>query len=101
MKTKRPAEGQVSQPLTNHLGPEYPDGMATFNVLQAKTHFSNLLARAEQGEEIIIARAGTPVVRLVPITFQREPEFGFLGHCDIPDSVFFDPLPDEELALWE
>jgi len=88
--------------LTNHLAHEYPDDVATFNVLQAKTHFSNLLARAEQGEEIIIARAGTPVVRLVPIAQRREPEFGFLSNCKVPDdSVFFDPLPDEELALWE
>ena len=75
--------------------------MATFNVLQAKTHFSNLLARAEQGEEIIIARAGTPIARLVPINPPSERMFGFLNLGEIPDSVFFDPLPDEVLALWE
>lgn len=38
------------------------------NVLEAKTQLSRLLDRAEAGEEVIIARAGRPVVRLVPIT---------------------------------
>jgi prevent-host-death family protein len=37
------------------------------NVYQAKTHFSQLLDRAEAGEEIVIARAGRPVARLVPL----------------------------------
>ncbi|MCL2735043.1 MAG: type II toxin-antitoxin system prevent-host-death family antitoxin [Propionibacteriaceae bacterium] len=77
--------------------------MAIVNVLEAKTHFSKLLARAEQGEEIIVARAGKPVVRLVPIEELPPRQFGFmdLGDHEIPDSAFFDPLPDEELALWE
>ncbi len=38
------------------------------NVLEAKTQLSRLLDRAEAGEEVIIARAGRPVVRLVAIT---------------------------------
>ena len=38
------------------------------NVLEAKTQLSKLLDRAEAGEDVIIARAGHPVVRLVPIT---------------------------------
>lgn len=38
------------------------------NVLEAKTQLSRLLDRAEAGEDVIIARAGHPVVRLVPIT---------------------------------
>lgn len=37
------------------------------NVHEAKTHFSSLLDRAAAGEEIIIAKAGTPVARLVPL----------------------------------
>jgi|ERR1039457_6584598 prevent-host-death family protein len=37
------------------------------NVYQAKTHFSQLLDRAEAGDEIVIARAGRPVARLVPL----------------------------------
>ena len=37
------------------------------NVHEAKTHFSELLARVERGERITVARAGNPVARLVPI----------------------------------
>lgn len=37
------------------------------NVHEAKTHLSRLLERVERGEEIVIARAGKPVARLVPI----------------------------------
>lgn len=41
--------------------------MPSMNVHDAKTHFSQLLARVEAGEEIIIARAGKPIARLVPV----------------------------------
>jgi prevent-host-death family protein len=43
----------------------------TYNVHEAKTHLSRLLELAESGEEVVIARAGRPVVRLQPIT-QRD-----------------------------
>jgi prevent-host-death family protein len=46
------------------------------NIHDAKTHFSRLVERAEAGEEILIARAGRPVARLVPLrtrTHPREP----------------------------
>ena len=38
-----------------------------FNTHEAKTHLSRLLVRVERGEEIVIAKAGTPVARLVPL----------------------------------
>lgn len=41
--------------------------MRTVNVYDAKTQLSRLLERVEQGEEIVIARAGRPVARLVPV----------------------------------
>lgn len=41
--------------------------METVNVHEAKTHFSKLLERARQGEEIVVAKAGRPVAKLVPI----------------------------------
>jgi prevent-host-death family protein len=41
--------------------------VATVNVHEAKTHLSRLLARVAKGEEIVIARAGTPIARLVPV----------------------------------
>jgi prevent-host-death family protein len=43
------------------------------NIHDAKTHFSRLVERAEAGEEILIARAGRPVARLVPISVRTEP----------------------------
>lgn len=50
------------------IGLDYTNTMAeSINVHQAKTHFSKLLARIDQGEEIIISRAGKPVARLLPI----------------------------------
>jgi prevent-host-death family protein len=77
--------------------------MATVTIHEAKTQLSKLIARAEQGEDIIIARGKDPVVRLQPVTGKKQrPYFGALkGKLDIPDSFFFDPLPEEELKLWE
>lgn len=69
----------------------------TVNVHQAKTRLSSLLARVAQGEEIIIARAGKPVARLVPLAPVPRP----LGFVEASiDASFFDPLPDDELAAW-
>jgi len=67
------------------------------NVAEAKAKLSELLEAALRGEEVIIAKRGKPLVRLVPVAPKKR-ELGFLqGH--IPDS-FFDPLPEEELAAW-
>jgi prevent-host-death family protein len=41
-------------------------GLAQYNVYEARTHFSRLVERAATGEEIVIARAGEPLVKLVP-----------------------------------
>jgi prevent-host-death family protein len=76
------------------------------NVHEAKTHFSKLLDRAHAGEEIVLAKAGRPYAKLVPIDppENREPRRpGRLKGTfpELPDSFFFDPLPDEELKLWE
>jgi prevent-host-death family protein len=43
------------------------------NIHEAKTHFSKLVERVEAGDEIVIARAGKPVAKLVPVEPQREP----------------------------
>ena len=43
------------------------EGLETVNVHEAKTHLSRLLERVESGEEIVIARAGKPIARLVPL----------------------------------
>ncbi|MGO9453084.1 MAG: type II toxin-antitoxin system Phd/YefM family antitoxin [Candidatus Binataceae bacterium] len=44
----------------------------TYNVHEAKTHFSKLLKRVARGEEVIIAHAGRPVARLTPIEAKRQ-----------------------------
>ncbi len=75
--------------------------VATYNVHYAKTHFSELIARVERGEKIVVARAGKPVVRLEPYTAGPKLKLGFLDIPDIPDSFFFEPLSEEELAEWE
>lgn len=76
----------------------------TVNVHEAKTHLSKLLERVRAGEEIVLAKAGKPYARLVPVEAPVEPkrrEPGSLKHLGpIPDS-FFDPLPDDELDAWE
>ena len=75
--------------------------MKTVNVHEAKTHLSRLLAQVEAGEDVVIARNGTPVARLVPCEPKRKPQFGsWKGRIKVTDS-FFDPLPEEELAAWE
>lgn len=38
-----------------------------FNIHEAKTHFSQILARVQAGEEVVIAKAGEPIARIVPI----------------------------------
>lgn len=60
--------------------------MKQVNVHEAKTHLSRLLARAEKGEEIVIARAGKPVARLVRIPSRKKRVFGQdRGKVDMAD----------------
>ncbi len=69
--------------------------MAQVNIHEAKTHFSRLVERAEQGEEITIARAGKPVAMLGPTPTATKPprQFGRLkGSIWIADD--FDETPE-------
>lgn len=71
------------------------------NVHEAKTNFSRLLEQAHAGQEIIVAKAGKPYARLVPLapeTTGRRP--GSLAGRTL-DDAFFDALPEEELEAWE
>jgi len=66
----------------------------------AKTHLSRLIARAEAGEEIVIARGRKPVVKLVPIEPKPKRVPGrWKGKISIGPE-FFEPMSEEELALW-
>ena len=75
--------------------------MSIVNVSQAKTQLSRLLARVEAGEEVTIARRGAPVARLVAYRPKGKRQPGALkGKLAITDA-FFEPLPEDELKLWE
>jgi prevent-host-death family protein len=73
--------------------------MTEVNVHEAKTHLSRLLLRVEAGEEIVIARSGRPIARLVPARKGRGRRRGgrFVGRGRIADD-FNAPLPPEVLA---
>jgi prevent-host-death family protein len=73
--------------------------MTTVNTHYAKTHLSRLLQQVAAGEEIVIAKAGRPVARLVPVETMKKPrELGFVeGRLT---DAFFEPLPQDELDAW-
>jgi prevent-host-death family protein len=73
--------------------------MTTVNVHEAKTHLSRLLERAAAGEEIVIARAGKPIARLVAIQEDLRPRVpgSMEGQFVVPDD-FDAPLPPEILS---
>jgi prevent-host-death family protein len=73
--------------------------MEIVNVHEAKTHFSKLLARVHSGEEIIIAKAGKPYAKLIPLK-QVQDRVPGIAKGAITDA-FFDSLPEEELQAWE
>lgn len=75
--------------------------MTTVNVHQAKTQLSRLLAQVENGDEVVIARNGTPVARLISVTKHGKPRFGSWKDRITVDDSFLEPLPEEELAAWE
>lgn len=75
--------------------------MVTVNIHEAKTHLSRLLAQVEAGEEVVIARNGKPVARLVSVPKRGKRQFGAMQGLIKLDAGFFEPLPDEELSAWE
>jgi len=78
--------------------------MATnFNVAEAKAKLSELLDRALTGEEIVIARAGKPLARLVPVEGARMRKRGaWRGWAaDIPSEVFLAPMDPDDLDAAE
>jgi prevent-host-death family protein len=75
---------------------------AQVNIHEAKTHFSKLVTRVMAGEEVVIAKAGKPVAKLVPVRPEKKQKrpFGLSkGKLWIADD--FDVLTEEELALFE
>ena len=75
--------------------------MTVINVHEAKTQLSRLLAQVEAGDELIIARRGRPVARLVRCgPWDKRQPGAMKGKIAITDA-FFEPLPEEELRSWE
>ncbi|HVC05123.1 MAG TPA: type II toxin-antitoxin system Phd/YefM family antitoxin [Candidatus Acidoferrales bacterium] len=69
--------------------------METVNIHAAKTHLSQLLARVEAGEEVVLARAGQPIARLVPFIASGAPRRfgGWKGRVSVAKN-FDAPLPE-------
>lgn len=77
-----------------------PEDAPVVNVHDAKTHFSKLLELAHAGQEIILAKAGVPYARLMPLApVARQRKAGRLAGQ--VGAAFFDPLPEGELAVWD
>lgn len=75
--------------------------MLEVNIHQAKTQLSDLLRRVAAGEEVIIARAGTPVARLVPIEAPARRLLGLDEGLFVVPEDFDAPLPEELLSKFE
>ena len=70
------------------------------NVQQAKAQLSRLVDAALMGDEVIIAKAGKPCVRLVPLD-QPARQPGSAKNKAAVTPAFFEPLPENELAAWD
>jgi prevent-host-death family protein len=76
--------------------------MRTVNIHEAKTHLSRLLKRVAAGEDVVIARAGQPIARLVPVgPPMGERVLGSQKGKFIVPEDFDSPLPEEILAEFE
>ncbi len=76
--------------------------MITVNIHEAKTKFSKLLSRVEGGEEIIVAKAGKPIARIIPLpqkVKKRKP--GSAKERVVLKESFFEPLPESMLKEFE
>ena len=77
--------------------------MHSATIFEAKTNLSDLIQRALRGEEVQITsgRERKPVVRLVPIEpVPASRRLGFMKGQGSFDPEFWDPLPEDELRLW-
>jgi len=78
--------------------------MRTVNIHEAKTHLSRLVEQAAEGDEFIIAKAGKPMVKVIPLVAKDNPKpqrIGFMeGEFEVPDD--FDTMfADEILEMFE
>jgi prevent-host-death family protein len=76
--------------------------MRIVNIHEAKTHLSRLVEEVAAGQGVVIAKAGKPMARLVPLEVApKKRRLGlFKGQLDVPDD-FDAPLPEDVLASFE
>jgi prevent-host-death family protein len=73
----------------------------THSIHDAKTNLSRLIERARAGEEVVIAKGKTPVVKLVRIDGETQRrKFGAMKGRARVTRAFFESLPEDELAAW-
>lgn len=75
--------------------------MRTVNIHAAKTHFSRLVDEVVAGEEILIAKAGKPVARLVPLSPPAKRRLGALAGVAVVPPDFDAPLPETLIDAFE
>lgn len=75
--------------------------MTIVNVHQAKSQLSKLMEQAESGEEVVIARAGKPAVRLVAFSMPGKNRTAGIWRNQVSIAEDFDALPDELMAAFE
>lgn len=75
--------------------------MTIVNVHQAKSQLSKLMEQVESGEEVVIARAGKPAVRLVPFSMPGKERKAGIWRNQVSIAEDFDTLPDEWMEAFE
>ena len=76
--------------------------MKTYNVHDAKTHFSSILALVASGEDVLIAKAGTPVAVISAyrrLSSRREPGL-FKGQVEVLET-FFEPMDEDFMQFFQ
>lgn len=74
---------------------------ATVNIAEAKAKLSALVARAQAGEEIVLARAGRPIARIVPLSRREARQPGLLRHWGGSETASLEGISGEEVAAME
>lgn len=75
--------------------------MIKVNIHEAKTHFSQLLNRVGSGEEVIIAKAGKPIARIVPVKNEVKKRTPGSAKGRVVGDKFFESLPESILSEFE
>lgn len=75
--------------------------MATVNIHDAKTHLSALLKRVANGEDVVIAKAGQPIARLIKVSSTRGRRVLGCARGQVWMAPDFDELPESELKSFE